>query len=164
MRIDEKSMTEERSNAAIVSASDEDDRAGRMPLQIEREVGRKRVTCWRAFGACSVPKGSGCEPSVGVLLKVGQGSVSEAMPDLGLPAAVEAFDGVLKARLAWRRKHGSDPEQQASSYDLTDGVGILMRPLKNQRVVTQEAPTLANDWRATRQRWPHSSRASASRR
>src|SRR5436190_1342821 len=110
MRIDEKSMTEERSNAAIVSASDEDDRAGRMP------------------------KSSGCEPSIGALLKIGQASVFEAMPDLGLPAAVEAFDSVLKPRLAWRRKNGSDPQQQASSYDLTDGVGILMRPLKNQRV------------------------------
>jgi len=135
MRIDEKSMTKERSNAAVVSSSDEDDRAGRMSLQIEREVGRKRVTCWRAFGACSMPKSSGCEPSIGALLKIGQASVFEAMPDLGLPAAVEAFDSVLKTRFAWRSKHGSDAEQQASSYDLTDGVGVLMRPLKNERVV-----------------------------
>lgn len=81
VRIDEKSMTEERSNAAIVSASDEDDRAGRMPLEIECEVGRKRAACWRAFGAYSVPKSSGREPSIRTLLKIGQASVFEAMPD-----------------------------------------------------------------------------------
>src|SRR4051812_33584901 len=115
VRIDGKSMTEERSSAAIVSASDEDDHAGRMLLQIERLVGRQQAACWRAFGAGGVTKSSGGEPSVRALLKLGERGVFEAMPDLGLPAAVETFDGVLKARLAWRRKNGSDPEQQASS-------------------------------------------------
>jgi len=135
VRIDEISMAEERGNTASVSAADEDDRAGRMRLQIECEIGRKRSACWGAFGARCVPKSSGYKPSVRALLKFGHGCMFEAMPDLRLPAAVEAFDSILKPRFARRRKDRSHPKQQASSNDLTNGVRVLMRALKNERIV-----------------------------
>jgi hypothetical protein len=57
------------------------------------------------------------------------------MPDLRLPAAIEAFNGVLKAGLAWRCKDRGNAKQQARSDDLTDRIRVLMWTLKDQCVV-----------------------------
>ena len=128
-------MAEERSESVLVGTTDEDEHAGGMGSQIEHEVQRKRWACRGALGACSVTKSGGREPSVRVLLQVCQRCVLEASPDLGLPATVEAFDGILKARLAWRSKDGRDTEQQACAHDPTNDVRVLMRPLENRGVV-----------------------------
>ena len=134
-RIDEKTMAEERSESVLVGATDEDDRARGMGVQIEIEVQRKRRACGGAFGACCVTKSGSREPSVRALLEVWERCMLEASPHLRLPATVKAFDGILKARLAWRSKDGRNTEQQACAHNSTDGVGVLMRPLENHRVV-----------------------------
>jgi hypothetical protein len=74
----------------------------------------------------------------------------EASPDLRLPATIEALDSVLKARLAWRSEHGRDAEQQARTHDLTDDIAVLMRSLKDRRIVEllrrREDQTRATCW------------------
>jgi hypothetical protein len=133
--IDEKKTPEQINESLIVGATDEDEHAGGMSLQIEHEVPRKRSTSGGALGAGCVTKSGSCEPSAGGQFQVLQRGMFEALPDLRLPATVEAFDSILKARLAWRSKDGHDAEQQASAYDLADGVRVLTRPQENQRVV-----------------------------
>jgi hypothetical protein len=128
-------MAEERSESVLVGATDEDDRARGMGVQVEIEVQRKRRACGGALRACCVTKSGSREPSVRALLQVWERCMLEALPDLRLPATVKAFDGILKARLTWRSKDGRNPEQQACAHDSTNGVGVLMRPLENHRVV-----------------------------
>jgi len=59
----------------------------------------------------------------------------EALPDLGLPKTVEAFDAVLKARLAWGRKDRNDPQSQTQTTHSPDGVRPLMSSLEDGIVV-----------------------------
>src|SRR5258708_10594888 len=132
VRIDEEAAAEERGSTGVVGTTNEDQCPGRMGLLLEQ---RKRRACWGSLGACRVTKGDGGEPSVRALLQVYERGMLEASPDLRLPATVETFDGILKARLAWRSKHRRDAEQQACAHDLTDDVTVLMRPLENRCIV-----------------------------
>src|SRR6266545_4715636 len=133
--IDEKMTPEQINESLIIGSTDEDEHAGGMSLQIEHEVSRKRPASGGALGAGRVTQSGSCEPSGRGQFQGLQRGMLEALPDLRLPATVEAFDSILKARLTWRSKDGRDPEKQASADDLTDGVGVLTRSLENQRVV-----------------------------
>src|ERR1700719_1148726 len=133
--INEKMTSEQINESLIIGSTDEDEHAGRMSFQIEREVHRERPASWGAPGAGRVTQSGSCEPSAGGQFQVLQRGMLEALPDLCLPATVEAFDSILKARLAWRSKDGNDPEQQAGADDLTDGVGVVARSQKDQGVV-----------------------------
>src|SRR5258708_7711306 len=133
--IDEKMTPEQINESLIIGSTNEDEHAGGMSLQIEHEVRRERPASGGALGTGRVTKSGGCEPSARGQFQVLQRGMLEAPPDLRLPATVEAFDSILKARLAWRSKDGRDPEQQASANDLTDGVGVVTRTLENQSVV-----------------------------
>jgi hypothetical protein len=59
----------------------------------------------------------------------------EASPDLGLPATVETFDGILKARLAGWSEDRGNTKQQAGAHNTTDNVAVLMWSLENRCVV-----------------------------
>jgi len=123
--IDEKPKAEKGKESLVVGATNEDEHAGGMSLQIEDEVQWKRATSWGALGASCGTKSGSCEPSPRGQLQVFQRGMLEASPDLGLPAAVEALNGILKARFAWRSKDGRDAEQQAQADDLPHGAGVL---------------------------------------
>ncbi len=133
--IDKKVTPKQINESLIVGATYEDKHAGGMSLKIVHEVGWERPASRGALGAGGVTQSGSCEPSAGWQLQVLQRGMLEALPDLRLPATVETFDGILKARLARRSKDGRDPEAQASADDLTDGVGVLTRTLENQCVV-----------------------------
>ena len=133
--IDEKPKAEKGKESLVVGATNEDEHADGMSLQIEDEVQWKRATSWGALGASCGTKSGSCEPSPRGQLQVFQRGMLEASPDLGLPAAVEALNGILKARFAWRSKDGRDAEQQAQADDLPHGAGVLTGPLENQRIV-----------------------------
>lgn len=135
VRSDGKGVAEDRGHAAIVGAADEDERASRTRLESKLEVGRERDARWRTIDACSRSKMDRSYPSLGAQFKNSQRFVIEASPDLCLPTAVETFDGILEARLTWRREHWCDAEQQTGSHDLTDDIGELVRTLEDGRVV-----------------------------
>ena len=59
----------------------------------------------------------------------------EPRPDLGLPQAIEALDGRLKARLPGRHKDRDHPQTQAGSRHATDGIGMNLCPFKDRIVV-----------------------------
>lgn len=57
--------------------------------------------------------------------------VMVAPPDLALPKAVEALNGVLKPRLAWRGKYRNDLQRQTRAADPADSVGVVVRTLED---------------------------------
>src|SRR5439155_386394 len=56
--------------------------------------------------------------------------VMEALPYFGLPTAIKAFDGSLKASLLDRSKNRGDVKAEAKSHDATDRIAKLMGPLE----------------------------------
>ena len=76
-----------------------------------------------------------------------------APPDLALPQAVEAFDGILEAQLAWWCKHRNDLQRQTQATDTSDTVGKSVPSLEDRVVVELRirgqpfaAPALKQNW------------------
>jgi len=59
----------------------------------------------------------------------------KSIPNVGLPAAVETFDGGLKAGFTWGHKDRDDGKTEAETDDTSDAVGMLLRPEKAVVVV-----------------------------
>ena len=98
---------EEAHRTGLRSAPDEDHHPFGMGLQIRLPRGRERTPWGRAFDAGGRALAVGADIAPGALLKVSERIVVEACPDLGLPAAVEGFDGGLEAAFL---KGGRTPE------------------------------------------------------
>ena len=122
-------------DAAIVGASQVDDAADRMGLQIERPRGRKDASFRSGVRARSVTTSSGGDIAFGTRLKFLESGGIEALDDLALPESVERFDGGLEAGLARRREDGSDAQSEAKADDASEGIGKIMGPLKARVVV-----------------------------
>jgi hypothetical protein len=135
VRVDGKTMTEEQGEPVVIGATDKNDCAGGMSLQIKHEVRRKGSTEGSAFGASCVTNGGSGEPSIRRRLKGVDRSRIKALPDLRLPATVEAFDGILKARLARRSEDRDHAKAQACADHSTNRIRAVMRTLENQRIV-----------------------------
>ena len=75
------------------------------------------------------------EIAPGTLVEGGERIMVEASPNLGLPAAVEVFDGGLEPAFPRRREHGRDVEAQAGPHHATNRISMLMRPLEDRVVV-----------------------------
>jgi hypothetical protein len=135
VRSDEEQMTEKRGKAMVVGATKEDDHSGRTCLQIKLSEQGKRKARGAALGTRCVANSIRSEPSIRALLKVVEGRMLEASPDLGLPATVETLDGILKARLTGRSEDRGNAKQQTDAHDTTDDVAVLMWPLENRCIV-----------------------------
>jgi hypothetical protein len=122
-------------DAAIVGASQVDDAAHGMGLQIERPRGREDASIRSGVGSGSVATASGGDVSFGACLKLLEGSGGEALDDLALPESVEGFDGGLEAGLSRRREDGSDAQSEAKTDDASDRIGKIMGSLKAGVVV-----------------------------
>ncbi len=59
----------------------------------------------------------------------------EASPNFGLPAAVDIFDGRLKATLLWPREDRSNPEPQAGPHDEAERILTVVAPMEDGVVV-----------------------------
>lgn len=77
----------------------------------------------------------GCDVSGGLDLQSSQGLVMEALPDFGLPTAVETLDGSLKTGFSRRGKDGSDAQAQAKPDHPADRIGGAVVPLEAGVVV-----------------------------
>jgi hypothetical protein len=132
--------TEQMHVALIIASADEDHCPLEGDVEVEREAFGKHVAVWGAF-----PFGGGLGP-VGGYIAMGEGHQAcdvgavVPLPDLALPKGVEAFNGVLKARLARWGEHGNDFQSQTQAADATYGIGELMCPLEDRIVVELEFP------------------------
>jgi hypothetical protein len=88
-----------------------------------------RLDAWRRALSCCESKAIGASLDGLVVL------VHEALPDLLLPAAVEAFDDGLESVLMRWREDGDDLELQTEADDTTKGVRKLTCTAKNSVVV-----------------------------
>jgi hypothetical protein len=135
MRRRQVGTSQQFDDAAIVGASQVDDAADGMGLQIERPRGRKNASCRSGVRARRVTTPSGGDVTFGASLKFLEGGGAEALDDLALPESVERFDGGLEAGLARRREDGSDAQSEAKADDASHGIGKIMGALKARVVV-----------------------------
>jgi hypothetical protein len=133
--IDGEGVTKEGDLTIVVAATQEDDLATGMGLQVKLKVLREGPSLGSAFSA----PGGASLVSVGVearlLLQARQALMLEALPDVGLPVAIVVLDGGLEAKLTRRHKHGHDGQLQAQSANRADGIRMLMRSLKEGIVI-----------------------------
>jgi hypothetical protein len=128
--IDREGMSEQTDLTVIVGASEEDDLAGRVSLEArlprmwEGLPERGGQDTLGGAGAC------GSDEPGGVTLKGFQGQMVEASPDLGLPAAVVAFDGGLEAGFSRWRKDRSDLQGQAQASHSAEVIGVVVGALE----------------------------------
>lgn len=133
--VDGEGTTKQANLTMIVGASEEDDLASRMSLKVlppRLREGLSEGSGQDAFGGSG--SGSGHELG-GLILKSLKRSVVEASPDLGLPAAVIAFDGGLEAGLAGWSEDRYHLEGETKTGDTAEVVGILVGSLEPRVVV-----------------------------
>ncbi len=108
-------------------ASEKNDLASQWGLQIQLPVGRKRCPAGSGVptGGTAIP--GRCDVALRAPLQVVQTGMMEPLPDLRLPASVEAFDGGLKARFVGDGKHRGDFQVQAQSDHTSHRSGIPRR-------------------------------------
>src|SRR5690349_3089115 len=59
----------------------------------------------------------------------------KALPDLGLPTGVEAFDSGLKAGFSWRSEDGSNAQAQTQADHPSQSVAKLVSSLETRVVI-----------------------------
>jgi hypothetical protein len=129
-RVDGESMAEQADLTVIVGASEEDDLAGGVSLKAllpgvwEGLSERGRQDTFGGAGAC------GSDELGGLTLKGLEGAMVEAAPDLGLPAAVIAFDGGLEAGFSRWSKDRSNLQGEAQAGDTAEVIGVLVGTLE----------------------------------
>ncbi len=135
MLIDAEVFSEQMDISILVASAYKDYRAPERSAKVELEPRWKAASGGGSFssggglGAISrdIARGDGLQAFNIVAVMTS--------PDLALPQAVEAFDGILKARLTWWGKHRNDLQCQAQAADTSDGIGELVRSLEDRIVV-----------------------------
>ena len=103
-RTDTEGLPEHANVTFFGGASNEHDMASKRTLRIECEVTGHAASCWRGFAQCF---GSGTmrrDVMVGAPLQFARATDAVALPDFGLPQAIEALDRVLHAVFERRRR------------------------------------------------------------
>ncbi len=134
-RVNTKEVPEQADLAVVIGASQENDSAHRRSLKILLPGAGEwptRRSGQNAFGGTS--SGGGDELG-GLVLERFQGVEMEASPNLGLPAAVVAFDGGLETGFARRREDRSHLQGEADAGNTTEVIGVVMSTLEPGVVV-----------------------------
>src|SRR5229473_8162059 len=92
--------------AGLRGATDEDHHSARLRLQIREPESRERTSRGSRLAAGGGALAVRAEIAPGTLVEGGERIMVEASPNLGLPAAVEVFDGGLEPAFPRRREHG----------------------------------------------------------
>jgi hypothetical protein len=133
--VDREGTTKQTDLTMIVGTPKEDDLAGGMSLKVlppRLREGLSEGSGQDAFGGSG---SSGGNELGGLILKSLKGPVVEASPDLGLPAAVIAFDGGLEAGFARWSEDGYHLQGQTKTGDPAEVIGILVGSLETRVVV-----------------------------
>src|SRR5713101_6409655 len=133
--VDPEGTAQQADGAGLRTTADEDDRSDRMGLQVRPPGGREWPPCGSRLDTGGGALAVGADIASGTLVEGGERSVVEANPNLGLPAAVEVFDGGLESTLLRRREDRSDPELQAGPHDAAQRILTVMAPLEDGVVV-----------------------------
>ena len=135
MWIDREGSAQQIGVAGCTAATQEDHGAVERGPKVEHETFGEAAPV-----GCKFPSG-GSLGAIGCDIKGGdtrQGlDIGEtvALPDLALPQRIEAFDGILEARLARWGEDRDHSERQTQPADTSDGVGELVRSLEDRVVV-----------------------------
>src|SRR3989441_4082511 len=127
--------TEQAHGAGLRGATDEDHHPFGPSLQVRLPPDRERAPLGSSLDAGGGALAVSADIAPGALLEVRERIVVEARPDLGLPSAVEVFDGGLESAFLRRHKDRDDIEAQAGPHNATDRVSMLMRALEDGVVV-----------------------------
>jgi len=135
MLIDAEGFVEQVDVALLVASAHKDHRAPEWSAKVKLEArgkaasGGGRFSSGGGFGAMSrdIACGDGLQACDIVAVMTA--------PDLALPQAVEALDGILEARLAWWGKYGNDLQGQTQAADTPDTVSKSVPSLKDRIVV-----------------------------
>jgi len=133
--VDPEGTTEQADGADLRTAADEDDRSRRMGLQVGPPGGREWLSRRRRLDPGGYARAVGVDIAPGTLVESSERRMVEANPHLGLPAAVEVFDGGLESTLLRRREDRRDPELQAGPHDAAQRILSVVAPLENGVVV-----------------------------
>src|SRR3990172_7851489 len=135
MLIDMEGSAEQMNAGIVIAAAHEDQGALEGGAEVELEAlgeaaplggGLSSASSFGAIGG-DVTRGDGHQ---GCYI-----GAAVALPDLALPQGVEAFNGILEARLARWGEHRDNPQCQTQPGDTPDGVGELVGSLEDRVVV-----------------------------
>jgi len=126
IRVDVESMPEDRDASVVVGASQKDDGSLERSLQVEGPLFGHGASGRCGFDAGRMSLAAGGDVAIGASFECCETFVFESIPDLGLPAAVEAFDGRLEASLVGHHEDGSDLEAETEANDPSDRIGIVV--------------------------------------
>ncbi len=114
--IDLKGMAKQADCAGFGGATYKDHHALGVSLEIGLPRGGKGTALGSVINTGRGALAVGTDVAAGLRLKAGQRIMVEATLHLGLPAAIEVFDGGLEAWLPGRREHRSHAQLQADPY------------------------------------------------
>ncbi len=120
--IDRQAMAEDGGQPGIGRPAEEDEPTDRRSLEINLIVRRERAPVRRGLDPDCRPPAARRDVRLGASLEVVERAVGEAVPQLRLPAAVEALDRSLEAGLSRWREDRLDAEGEAGSNDGADRV------------------------------------------
>ena len=133
--IDLKGMTKQADRAGFGGATYEDHHSLGVNLEIGLPGEKQGTALGRTINPCRSALAVGPDVAAGLRLKAGQGIMVEATPHLGLPTAVEVFDGSLEAGLPGRCEHRGHAQLQADPDNAAQGVATAVATLEDCVVV-----------------------------
>jgi hypothetical protein len=132
-----------------ISSAQIDDTALRARLEIKLPSGRKQAPRGCRFDAQSGTLSVRGNVSTGLGLQLPERVEMKALPYLGLPTGIEAFDSSLETCFSRRSKNGGDAQAQTQPDHPSQGVAELVSTLETSVVIelgigwqTEELPVL----------------------
>ena len=135
MLIHSEVLIEQVDVALLGASAHKDHRTPEWSAKIKLEARRKAASSWGGFSSGG-GFGAICRDiSLRDGLQASNVVAVMPLPDLALPEAVEALNGILEARFAWWGKYGNDLQGQTQAADPPDTVSISVISLKDRIVV-----------------------------
>jgi hypothetical protein len=134
-RINGVAMTQQFDFAAIVGATQENDRSVETELQMERPVFREVSTLRSGVEAGRRATASGIDEPCGAIRQIQEMFVVKSSPDFVLPATVVVLDRRLKTGLSWRSEDGGHAQLKAQPNNASKGIRPPMSALEDRIIV-----------------------------
>lgn len=128
-------VSQETDLAFGVGATQQDDASFGECLEVEFPVLGERPARGRSLDPDGSTTATGGDEFRRSRLQGASRGMGEAGPDLGLPAAVEVFDGGLEASLPRRREDRDQVQGQTEADDTAERIGMLVGSLEDGIVV-----------------------------
>ena len=123
--VDGEGVSEDFQRAGVGGASEKNDLPARSGMEVQLPSIGDRNPRGSSLDTGGVALPGGGDVSLRSLPEISQSRMDESIPDFGLPAPVEAFDGRLESRFVGGCKDRRDVETQAQPDDAADGIAML---------------------------------------